>query len=88
MTTAASPEENARQFFANYGKQIRGTGSDVHKFIDGLQGINREGEPEPRWKVYNSVNSNWSDMVRRGVGQMRRDIPIYLSQRTEGRDNR
>lgn len=83
MTTAASPEENAKQFFDTYGQQIRGAGSDSSAFINALQGRDRSGKAVQGWRVYNTVNPKWSDMVGKGIGQMRRDIPIYLAQRNQ-----
>jgi hypothetical protein len=51
MTTAASPTENVRQFFDNYGNQIRGTGTDASAFINALQGRNASAESVKGWKV-------------------------------------
>ena len=82
MTTAASPEQNVSQFFANYGSQIRGTGSDAAAFINALQGRNPSDKTVKGWKIYNTVNStNWNKMVTSGIARMRREVPIYLSQR-------
>jgi hypothetical protein len=81
MTTAASPAENVQKFFDNYGNQIRGTGSDIPAFINGLEGREFFGQPVKGWKVYNSANSESSRMIGSGISQMRRDIPTYLSQR-------
>ena len=81
MTTAASPAENVKKFFDNYGIQIQGTGSDASAFINGLEGRDFFGQPVKGWKVYNSVNSQWGHMIGSGISQMRGDIPTYLSQR-------
>ena len=82
MTTAASPTENAKQFFDNYGNQIRGTGNDDSAFLNALQGLDASGKGVPEWKVYNTFDSKgWNSMVADGIHQMRRAIPIYLSQR-------
>lgn len=43
MTQASSPEENVEQFFDNYGKQIRGAGSNTAAFLNGLQGLDAGG---------------------------------------------
>lgn len=79
MTTAKSPTENVEQFFKNYRGQIRGTGNDASAFINGLQGRTPSGERVKGWKVYNSVNSNWAKTTRDGISQMRRAVPLYLS---------
>ncbi len=81
MTRAASPAENVRQFFDNYGSQIRDAGSDSAAFINALQGRHASGEQVKGWKVYNSRNSRWGSIVEGGIHQMRRDIPTYLAQR-------
>lgn len=80
MTKAHSPSDNVKQFFDNYGDQIRGTGNDESAFIRGLQGRTASGEREKGWKVYNSVNLNWAKMTRDGISQMRRAVPLYLSE--------
>ena len=82
MTTTAFPAENVKQFFDNYGDQIRGTGSDASAFINALQGRDASGARVPGWKVYNTVNPSWPRFIGGGIQQMRRDIPIYTSQRT------
>lgn len=82
MTTAASPAENVKQFFDRYGDQVRGTGSDPNAFINALEGRNALGRPEPGWRVYNSVQMDWPEVIRSGIAQMRRDIPGYVSGRT------
>ena len=80
MTKASSPTENVKQFFDRYGNQIRGTGSNVSAFINGLEGRNASGTRVKGWNVYNSVNSKWGSMIKSGIIEMRRDIPIYLAQ--------
>jgi hypothetical protein len=81
MTTAASPDENVRQFFDKYGDQIRGSGSNTSAFINGLEGRDASGRPANDRKVCNSVNPDWPADVRNGVGQMKRSVPVYVSQR-------
>jgi hypothetical protein len=81
MTKAASPAKNAQQFFENYGNQIRGVGSDASAFINALQGRDAFGDHVPGWKVYNTVNPNWSTLVSYGIHRMREAVPAYLSQR-------
>ncbi len=78
MTTAGSPAENVKQFFDNYGNQIRGTGSNAGAFLNGLQGRDPSGAPVKGWKVYNRANPNWKDFINGGINQMRRDTRIYL----------
>jgi hypothetical protein len=80
MTVATSPAVNVKQFFDNYGSQIRGTGSDASAFINALQGRNASGERVKGWKEYNTVNSGWEDVVNSGINEMRRAIPIYVQQ--------
>jgi hypothetical protein len=84
MTVATSPAVNVKQFFDNYGSQIRGTGSDASAFINALQGRNASGERVKGWKVYNSVNPRWGEAIGGGISTMRRDVPTYLSQRKTG----
>jgi hypothetical protein len=84
MTTSASPAENAKQFFANYGNQIRGSGGDTSAFLNALQGRDATGTRVKGWKVYNSANPDWSKFVSGGVWEMQRAIPTYLSQRKAG----
>lgn len=81
MTTAASPDENVRQFFDSWGDQIRGVGSDTSAFINGLEGRDASGKQVRGRKVYNSVNRNWPNVVRDGISQMKRSVPVYMSQR-------
>jgi hypothetical protein len=81
MTTAASPTENVRQFFDNYGNQIRGTGTDASAFINAIQGRNASAQSVKGWKVYNRANSQWEGLVHDGINTMRKDIPTYLSQK-------
>jgi len=85
MTTASSPTENVKEFFDNWGGQIRGSGSNVKVFLNGLEGQNAKGERVKGWKVYNSRHPGyWRSLIEKGIGQMRRDIPIYLLQRKAG----
>lgn len=81
MTRAASPSENARQFFDNFGDQIRGIRDDTTAFINALQGRDASRKRVPGWKVYNSVNPNWSTLVTHGIHEMKQTVPAYLSQR-------
>jgi hypothetical protein len=81
MTTAASPDENVKQFFDRYGDQIRGSGSDTSAFINGLEGRDAAGKLVRGRRVYNTVNPDWPTDVRNGVGQMKRSVPVYISQR-------
>jgi len=85
MTTASSPEENVQQFFDNYGRQIRGVGSDTTAFVNALEGLDATGKPVKGWKVYNSDRaSEWRVMIGEGIRQMQRDIPTYESQKKKG----
>ncbi|MGB0036009.1 MAG: hypothetical protein WBP79_11100 [Candidatus Acidiferrales bacterium] len=82
MTTAASPTENVKQFFDNYGEQIRGTGDNASAFMNGLQGRDASGRRVKGWKVYNSDRPvQWRELMDKGVHEMSRAVPIYLSQR-------
>jgi hypothetical protein len=84
MTTAVSPTENVKQFFANYGNQIRGTGSDPSAFINALQGLNSSGERVNGWKVYNSARpDNWRELMSGGICEMGQAVPTYLAQRSK-----
>jgi hypothetical protein len=74
----------AKQFFQNYGNQICGAGNDDSAFLNALQGLEASGKRVKGWKVYNTANPDWSDFIGRGIDQMRRDIPTYLSQRKVG----
>ena len=80
-TTATSPDENVKQFFDNYGNQIRGTGTDTSAFINALQGRNASGERVKGWKVYNIANPHWESLVNDDINTMKKDIPTYLSQK-------
>ena len=83
MTTAASPEENIRKFFNNYGSRVYGVGDDVDAFIDALQARDANGSPIPGLKKYNSEHPEaWEKMARGGIRQMQRDLPMYLPTRT------
>lgn len=84
MTKAASPSENVKQFFDNYGNQIRGVGSDASAFLNGLQGRTATGKRVKGWKTYNTANPDWSEFIGSGIDQMRRDIPTFLTQRKPG----
>ncbi|MGB8524322.1 MAG: hypothetical protein WCD43_15255 [Candidatus Acidiferrales bacterium] len=88
MTNATSPSANVKQFFDNYGKQIRGTGSDASAFINALQGRDASGEAEKGWKEYNSVNSGWEDLINSGINEMRKAVPIYLQETKAKKDAR
>lgn len=77
MTTASSAADNAKQFFDGYGAQIRGAGGDVSAFVYGLEGRDRQVSRVPGWKVYNTVNPNWSEFIRGGIRQMQREVPLY-----------
>lgn len=81
MTTAKSPAQNVHQFFANYGAQIRGTGSNVSAFINALQGRDASGNRVPGWRVYNSDRPTaWELMARKGIHQMQQEVPSYSSE--------
>jgi RHS repeat-associated protein len=80
MTEAASPTENVKQFFDNFGSQIRGTGSNVRAFVNALEGQNAAGKPVEGWKGYNSKHPvEWRKMINAGIGQMKHDVPIYIA---------
>jgi hypothetical protein len=81
MTTAASPDEDVEKFFANYGEQIQGAGSDTSAFINGLEGRDAFGKLVRGQKVYNTLNPDWPTDVRNGVDQMKRSVPAYMSLR-------
>jgi hypothetical protein len=49
MTKSESPEQNVKQFFDNYGNQIRGTGNDASAFVNGLQGCDPSGKRVNGW---------------------------------------
>ncbi len=82
MTHAASPEENARQLFDLYGRQMYGVGDDAEAFINAMQGRDAKGRSVVGWRVYNSDKpKDWETMTRSGISQMTRDLPIYLPMR-------
>jgi hypothetical protein len=81
MTTAASPDEDVAKFFAGYGEQIRGVGSDTSAFINGLEGRDGSGKLVKGRKVYNSNNPDWPADARNGINQMKRSVPAYISLR-------
>jgi hypothetical protein len=83
MTTAASPEDNIRKFFENFGSRVRGIGSDTNAFINALQARDAQGDPIQGLKPYNSDKPvDWEKMARDGIRQMQRDLPIYLPTRS------
>jgi hypothetical protein len=82
MTTASSPAENTEQLFSRYGTQIRGTGNDAAAFLNALDGKDPLGRPVAGWKRYNSeYTATWRTMVERGIVEMRRVVPRYLTNR-------
>ncbi|HVJ52587.1 MAG TPA: hypothetical protein VM689_09010 [Aliidongia sp.] len=82
MTYASSPAENVRHFFAIYGAQIYGVGSDADAFLKALEGQDVTGAPVKAWRTYNSeFAEQWLKMVRDGIHQMRRDVPLYQALR-------
>jgi len=82
MTTAGSPAENVKQFFDNYGNQIRGAGNNASAFMNALQGRDAPGKRVKGWKVYNSDHpEKWHTLVRDGINEMRQGVSSYLSQR-------
>ena len=86
MTKSESPEQNVKQFFDNYGNQIRGTGNDASASVNGLQGCDPSGKRVNGWKVYNTDRpGSWDTLINGGIAQMRRSAPIYLSQRAKVR---
>jgi hypothetical protein len=83
MTTAASPEENVRKFFENFGSRIYGAGDDVDTFINALQARDTKGGRIPDVNPYNSRDpAGWEAMARRGIQQIQGDLPLYLPRRT------
>jgi hypothetical protein len=83
MTFAASPEENAKQLFGLYARQIYGTGSDVNAFLNALQGKDAAGNEVKGWKVYNSAYADaFDEGARNGIQQMKRVVPLYLQERS------
>ena len=69
-------------FFDNYGRQIRGTGSDIEVFVNALQGQDRQGRRVAGWRHYNSdAPKAECDMLLHGIQQMQRDLSAYLVQR-------
>ncbi len=77
MTYAASPEENARQFFDAYGDQIRGSKGDVDRFLNGIHGRDPNGKPIAGRKNYNS-HGGYDTLVRPWIALMQRDVPLYV----------
>ena len=78
MTQAASPTQDVQKLFDGYGKQMSGSGSDVSRFINALEGQNAAGQKVPGWKTYNSAHpKEWRDMVKGGIQQMQRDLRNY-----------
>jgi hypothetical protein len=81
MTRASSPADNVRQFFDNWGSQVRGSGINVQEFVNALQGQDLAGLRVKGWKVYNTENfDKWKRGVTDGIRLMQRDIRIYNSQ--------
>jgi hypothetical protein len=88
MTRATSPEGNVGQFFQNFGSRIYGAGDDIDFFINALQARTADGKPIAGQKMYNSVRPvDWEKMVRQGINQMQRDLPIYSPSRSSKRGN-
>jgi len=82
MMVASSPAQNAKQFFDNYGAQIRDIGDNLPTFLNALKGLDESGNRVPGWKVYNSSHpAAWRSMVEDGVRQMKRDMPTYFAGR-------
>lgn len=78
MTQAASPTQDVQKLFDGYGKQMSGSGSDVSRFINALEGQNAAGQKVPGWKTYNSAHpKEWRAMVKGGIQQMQRDLRNY-----------
>ena len=81
MTRALSPANNAQQFFDRYGDQIRGAGSDVNRFLNGLEGLDAAGRPVPGWKRYNSADPDWVKKRQREISMIQRELPGYAAAR-------
>ncbi len=78
MTHATSPEENVAQFFGAFGDQIRGSGSDRKRFINGLQGRDLAGKPVAGWRRYNSENKAYEETYRGWHARIARAMPAFL----------
>jgi RHS repeat-associated protein len=92
--TATSPQDDVNQLFANWGGQMRGAGSDTMKFLHGLEqedanGNQLTGPPDKNGNrsnlghIFNSKQLPPTGYIRdatRWINQMKREIPIYLSQ--------
>lgn len=81
MTHAGTPDQNAQQFFDNYGSQIRGSGDNVGQFTNALLGMDTQGRPVRGWKRYNSKNLEYPVLLKGWIHQMQRDVPIYQQGR-------
>ena len=80
---AKSPEDDVNKLFANFGEQMRGTGSDTMLFLHRLEQEDANGNQITANGMYNSVEippTTWIESAKSWIGQMQRDIPIYLSQ--------
>jgi hypothetical protein len=81
MVHATSPADNVKTWFDTFGQRVYGVGDDLQAFTNALQARDANGNPVPGRHPYNTDRaSTWPDMVRRGVREMQRDMPLYAPQ--------
>ena len=78
----------------SYGERMRGTGSNITLFLQHLEledaknnqlttKPDKNGNVQNLKCMYNSDKlppTGWKAMVRYGIGEMQKDIPIFLSE--------
>jgi len=78
MERFSSPDENVLAWFKQWGARVSGTGNNENAFINALEGEDPQGHAVPGQLKYNSKHEvYWKGMIRSGIGQMQRDLPIY-----------
>jgi hypothetical protein len=89
-----SPEANVSKLFELFGDRMRGTGSNINSFLNGLEledakgnqlttPPDRNGNVQNLCCMYNSVSvppTAWKAFITGGIKEMQRDIPAFLSQ--------
>lgn len=75
---AASPQDDVNQLLHLYGRQIQGVGNNQQAYINALHGLYPGGGKMPGALDYNSTNSKFNDHISAGIGQMKRDLPVWL----------
>jgi len=89
-----SPDKNASKWFGLYGDRIRGVGSNVEQFLNGLEledangnqlttKPDRNGNTQNLCCMYNSQQippTDWKDAVRRNITEIQGDLSVYTPQ--------